>query len=92
MAYLTVIDASRPLARVGVRPVNLLDVADGPAVGAARRPRLRAAHVVAGGAEPAAGLGARHQVAEVAVGHHGGREPHEAPAGEDAGRVDELSE
>ena len=90
MAYLTVTDASRPVAaRVGVR-VDLLDVADGPAVGPAEHPGVRAGHVVPGRAEPAPPLRARHQVTEVAVRHHRRREAHEAAAGGHARRVDVL--
>ena len=87
--YLTVIDASRPVARVGAR-VDLLDVADGPAVGPAEHPGVRAGHVVPGRAEPAPPLRARHEVPEVAVRHHRRREAHEAAAGGHARRVDVL--
>ena len=90
MAYLTVIDASRPVAaRVGVR-VDLLDVTDGPAVGPTKHPGLRAGHVVPGRAEPAPPLRARHEVPKVAVRHHRRREAHEATAGGYARRVDVL--
>ena len=89
MAYLTVLGASRPVARVGVR-VNLLDVTDDPAVRPTKHPRLRARHVVPGRAEPAPPLRARHEVSKVTVRHHRRREAHEVAAGGHARRVDVL--